>query len=127
MATFERHEGRNIKGIDPDAKDRDLEQYGIWVKAEPQDVFEEPEGDSSSPFVEALEEKSVPNESFLTEEEEKLLGADEESSESPQEVFPGESDIPSLQEEDLSFSIPELGEESLNEPDTFPRFLISRS
>jgi hypothetical protein len=45
MATFERHEGRNLKGIDPDTKDRDLEQYGVWVKAEPQDIFEEPEGE----------------------------------------------------------------------------------
>ena len=51
------------------APNGELEQYGVWVKAEPQDVIEEvamPGFGDSSP---------LPEESFLSEDEEKLLGS----------------------------------------------------
>ena len=41
----------------------DLEQYGVWVKAEPQDIVEE----AAAP--------PVAEESFLSPDEEKLLGS----------------------------------------------------
>jgi hypothetical protein len=113
MATFERHEGRNLKGIDPDAKDRDLEQYGVWVKAEPQDVLEEPDIEDASLLSEAPEGAAVLDESFLTDEEEVFLGAgDRPAGQLPAEdadVFLSSSDTPSLHEEELS--VPSLEEE----------------
>ena len=104
MATFERHEGRNLKGIDPDAKDRDLEQYGVWVKAEPQDVLEEPDSEEPSLLSEALDAAPVIDESFLTDEE---------------EVFLSTSEIPSLHEEELT--IPDLEESSPGGQEDLPR------
>ena len=100
MATFERHEGRDIKGIDPDAKDRDLEQYGVWVKAEPQDILEEPDIESPTPFAEETEAEVLPDESFLTDEEEIFLGAGSGLA-APDASIPNEK-TPSLHEEDLT-------------------------
>ena len=100
MATFERHEGRDIKGIDPDAKDRDLEQYGVWVKAEPQDILEEPDIESPTPFAEGAEAEVVPDESFLTDEEEIFLGAGSGLA-APDDSIAKEK-TPSLHEEDLT-------------------------
>ncbi len=123
MATFERHEGRNLKGIDPDAKDRDLEQYGVWVKAEPQDVLEEPDSEEPSLLSEAAEAAPVLDESFLTDEEEDFLGAGDGSrgkrAGEDGNAFRATSEIPSLQEEDLS--IPDLEEVSPDGQDDLPR------
>lgn len=123
MATFERHEGRNLKGIDPDAKDRDLEQYGIWVKAEPQDVLEEPDIEDASLLSEAPEEAAVLDESFLTDEEEVFLGAGDRPAGRPRaedaDVFLSTSETPSLHEEELS--IPSLDESPAELPEDLPR------
>ncbi len=109
MATFERHEGRNLKGIDPDAKDRDLEQYGVWVKAEPQDVLEEPDTEDASLLSEPTEGAAVLDESFLTDEEEDFLGAGGSAAgtgEETDDVFLSTSETPSLLEEELA--VPDL-------------------
>ena len=122
MATFERHEGRNLKGIDPDAKDRDLEQYGVWVKAEPQDILEEPDSEPLTLLAEDSDLESVDEVSFLTDEEEVFLGA---GSTSPgntakgKEASPSSSGIPSLHEDELS--IPDLEEESFGEQEDLPK------
>jgi pilus assembly protein FimV len=120
MATFERHEGRNLKGIDLDTKDRDLEQYGVWVKAEPQDVFEESEGSVSTPVFGGLKTKAVQDESFLSDEDKSFLSALEEPSKTTDEDFSVDSGIPSLESKEASISIPELEEEPLTEPDDIP-------
>lgn len=123
MATFERHEGRNLKGIDPDAKDRDLEQYGVWVKAEPQDVLEEPDTEDTPLLAEAPEEAAVLDESFLTDEEEVFLGA---GARTPGEVeavdaedFLSASETPSLHEEELT--VPVLDDLSGDAEEDLPR------
>ena len=123
MATFERHEGRNLKGIDPDSKDRDLEQYGVWVKAEPQDVLEEPGIEDASFLSDAPEGTAVLEESFLTDEEEGFLGSGVESSEKASsedvDVFLSSSETPSLQEEELV--VPSMDEAPSFEQDDLPR------
>lgn len=55
----------------------ELEQYGVWVKAEPQDVFEEVAvpGSEDLDFDLPRDTASLPEESFLSEDEEKLLGS----------------------------------------------------
>lgn len=109
MATFERHEGRNLKGIDPDAKDRDLEQYGVWVKAEPRDVLEEPDTEDASPLSEPTGGADVLDESFLTDEEEVFLGAGGTAAgtgKETEDVFMSTSETPSLMEEELA--VPDL-------------------
>jgi hypothetical protein len=72
----------------PPKPEEDLEQYGVWIKAEPQDIVEEPEAiqleasDFDIPSISSFKEE----ESFLTEDEEKLLGSFEtldEGDESP--------------------------------------------
>ncbi len=55
----------------------ELEQYGVWVKAEPQDVIEDV-AIPGPPLSEALSE-----ESFLSEDEEKLLGSFDSEFRSP--------------------------------------------
>ncbi len=91
----------------------ELEQYGVWVKAEPQDIIEEPEAAAEETLDLSPRESAVPEESFLTEEEEELLGSFEElAEESPREEGPVESsalgleDLPPLEE----FDIPTLPE-----------------
>jgi hypothetical protein len=60
--------------------EEDLEQYGVWVKAEPQDIVEEPEDIplDASDFDIPMGEPVQGEDSFLTEDEEKLLGSFEE-------------------------------------------------
>jgi len=55
----------------------ELEQYGVWVKAEPQDIATEPESLSDQDTDFSLPDLDEPRqeESFLTEEEERLLGS----------------------------------------------------
>lgn len=52
----------------------DLEKYGVWVKAEPHDVFEE-NGAPGSDFESRSKASAVSEESFLSEDEERLLGS----------------------------------------------------
>jgi hypothetical protein len=88
------------------ATDKDeLEQYGVWVKAEPQDIAAEPEGASGLEVDFDLPEESetLPEESFLTEEEERLLGSfgDIDAEEGSSELSPipePDSDFSSLPE-----------------------------
>lgn len=83
----------------------ELEQYGVWVKAEPQDVAEEisipDSGDSD--FDLPLEAASVPEESFLSADEEKLLGSFDTEFEPSSESesvgpLPDIEDMPPLEE-----------------------------
>ena len=89
------------------ATDKDeLEQYGVWVKAEPQDIAAEPEGSSGLEVDFDLPEESetLPEESFLTEEEERLLGSfgDIDAEE-------GSSELSPIPEPDSDFStLPEI-------------------
>ncbi len=68
-----------------DPPEGELEQYGVWVKAEPQDVIEEVAAPDSSdldfdiPGILA----SPPEEAFLSEDEEKLLGSFDADFEAP--------------------------------------------
>ena len=85
--------------------EQELEQYGVWVKAGPEDV-EEPAA-SEELELESLESKSLGDDALLTEEEEELLG-DLESFD--------EQELPSLEEtsEDLTDEL--LDDISLEEP-----------
>ena len=83
----------------------ELEQYGVWVKAEPEDVIEDV----------ALPDDSVslPEESFLSEDEEKLLDS-----------FDSDFEIPLDSSADESGSLPDIEdmpplEESLLAPEPF--------
>ncbi|MDA8409938.1 MAG: hypothetical protein M0001_06040, partial [Treponema sp.] len=58
------HDGKSNR---PPARRDDLERYGVWVKAEPQDIALEPESPEAG--------DTAGGESFLTEEEEELLGS----------------------------------------------------
>ena len=59
-------------GTDPKSE---LEQYGVWVKAEPQDIVDEAPGFGDTSSELSVDSASVPEESFLSEDEEKLLGS----------------------------------------------------
>lgn len=66
-----------------DDSDTELEQYGVWVKAEPHDIVEEPdtkgvESLGISEFDLPSDAPALPEESFLTEDEEKLIGSFDE-------------------------------------------------
>jgi pilus assembly protein FimV len=55
----------------PPLSDSDLEQYGVWVKGEPQEVpLDGPEVELSIPDIESTE---IEDESFLTKEEESVF------------------------------------------------------
>ena len=88
----------------PANSEDDLEQYGVWVKAEPQDIVEEPEAlhlendDFSIPLDSPP--GSPAEESFLTEDEEKLLGSFDELYNDLGSAQPGD-----LPEEMKSFSM----------------------
>jgi hypothetical protein len=89
----------------------ELEQYGVWIKAEPQDIAEDAvlPGSVNMDFEIPGESSVVPEESFLSEDEEKLLGSfdtefediaksdDEESG-----PLPDIEDMPPLEESLLS-------------------------
>jgi hypothetical protein len=93
----------------------ELEQYGVWIKAEPKDVFEEiaiPESGDSD-FDIPGDSVSVPEESFLSEDEEKLLGSFDSDFEAPAPIdesspLPDIEDMPPLDESLLSPEIPLL-------------------
>jgi len=55
----------------------ELEQYGVWVKAEPRDIVDEaPQPRAGDLDLELPgESSSIPEEAFLSEDEEKLLGS----------------------------------------------------
>lgn len=90
------------KSSRPATRRDDLERYGVWVKAEPQDITPEPELTGS-----AGESLDLPEESFLTEEEERLLGSFEDvepASDNPS----GERRASAKTEEDIFSSLPEI-------------------
>ncbi|HUX36255.1 MAG TPA: hypothetical protein VMV44_00010 [Rectinemataceae bacterium] len=98
----------------PAARRDDLERYGVWVKAEPQDIALEPE--SAESLEGSLE---IPEDSFLTEEEERLLGSfdDADGGTARTEIRPelrAQDDIfSSLPEiEDFEPSMPSMAEET---------------
>lgn len=116
----------------PETHEGELEQYGVWVKAEPQDIEPEPNAATESEGAESLLEDS-----FLTDEEERLLGSFDElepeeeiQSSSPPSVttdngedsfsslpdiedfsISAEEDLPSLKEDVVEENLPSLGEE----------------
>jgi hypothetical protein len=61
----------------PGAPKGELEQYGVWVKAEPRDLEEEASGLGASELDFEISDVSnpVPEESFLSEDEERLLSS----------------------------------------------------
>jgi len=81
----------------------ELEQYGVWVKAEPQDVVEEvalPDGGGDMDFDLPLESAPVAEESFLSADEENILGSfDSELESGP---LPDIEDMPPLDDGFLS-------------------------
>jgi len=84
----------------------ELEQYGVWVKAEPQDIVDD---DASAPGTQAPGQGPVEardelaDQSFLSEDEEKLLGSfDAEFESPPPSALPDIDDIPALDEPMLS-------------------------
>jgi pilus assembly protein FimV len=83
----------------------DLEQYGVWVKAEPRDILE---GNGSSlagdiDFDLPSEAPAVSEESFLSEDEEKLLGTFDTDFETPARAVPSSMDLGPLPDiEDIS-------------------------
>ena len=81
----------------PSTKRDDLERYGVWVKAEPQDITPEPEI--------SVDDLGLPEESFLTEEEERLLGSFEEGDSAAMETGVKTS---SSEGEDIFASLPEI-------------------
>lgn len=79
----------------------ELEQYGVWVKAEPQDVIEEVAvpGAGESEFELPVDSISLSEESFLSEDEEKLLGSFDSEFEIPSESTAGEpSRLPDIED-----------------------------
>lgn len=105
-----------------DVSDTELEQYGVWVKAEPHDIVEESGAKGAEPldvseFDLPSDSPALPEESFLTEDEEKLIGSFDEidssggteeaplpleaeaESEAPKSAaFPDIEDLPPLEE-----------------------------
>jgi hypothetical protein len=83
------------------AQKAELEQYGVWVKAEPQDVIEESSAPLSGDLSFDLSDGSSPvaEESFLSAAEEKLLNTfDEEFEASQTGPLPDIEDMPELDE-----------------------------
>lgn len=60
--------------------DSELEQYGVWVKAEPHDIAEEPSTKDvgASEFDLPSDTPALPEDSFLTEDEKKIIGSFDE-------------------------------------------------
>jgi pilus assembly protein FimV len=98
----------------------ELEQYGVWVKAEPQDVIEEVAAPAAGDLDFELpgDSASLPEESFLSEDEERLLGSFDSEFEAPSAsleesgLLPDIEDMPPLEESLLSSepSEAEIGE-----------------
>jgi len=114
---------------EPDgAAERQLEQYGVWVKVEPQNVEEEAEENMAF----ELSDLESDDESALTEEEEQLLGELEENAEDDLAGLSGlEEDLEELGKgvafaddegdeltvEDLDVSFDDLGDDNLAVPE----------
>jgi hypothetical protein len=81
----------------------DLEQYGVWVKAEPRDILNE-NGESLSDFGLPSEPSAVTEESFLSEDEERLLGTFDSEFDSNQSAEDFSSDLGPLP--DISDAVP---------------------
>jgi pilus assembly protein FimV len=93
----------------------ELEQYGVWVKAEPQDIIEDASasGAIDMDFNLPGESASVPEESFLSEDEEKLLGSfDSEFDAAESGPLPDIEDMPPLEESLLPSEPRPLAEEA---------------
>jgi len=110
------------------AAEQDLEQYGVWVKVEPQNVEEEAEENMAF----ELSDLQSDDESALTEEEEQLLGELEENDEDDLAGLSGlEEDLEELGKgaafadeeaeeltvEDLDVDLDDLGDENLAVPE----------
>jgi len=81
----------------------ELEQYGVWVKAEPQDIVEEvalPEGGDLD-FDIPVESTTVAEESFLSADEEKILDSFDSELDSPSLSSPLEDTGPLPDIEDM--------------------------
>ena len=93
----------------------DLEEYGVWVKAGPEDV-DENEGESLfglSDLDEEAAEDSFADETTLTNEEEDLLADLEESN--PEEEGTDSLESLDLEDDDLSFEGLDLPEPSVED------------
>jgi pilus assembly protein FimV len=110
----------------------ELEQYGVWVKAEPQDIVEEAAVASGDfDFDLPAEAPPLADESFLSADEEKFLGeveaesaeevsgdsAKAQGAEMPLSPLPSMDDIPGI-EDSLLDAAPETGAEEVEELDS---------
>jgi len=87
-----------------EAQEGELEQYGVWVKTEPETVEESPEEITESPLSDLggdLETPADREEEMLTQEEEELLSELEEHDD--------------IEDEDIPLDLPELGAEEAGE------------
>jgi hypothetical protein len=79
----------------PGIETGELEQYGVWVKAEPRDILEE--NGMSLPgdidFDLPAESSPVSEEAFLSEDEERLLGTFDADFEAPLKEGPSAADL----------------------------------
>ncbi len=108
--------------------DAELERYGIWVKAEPQDIFEEPDAEHAVDAVgeTAQAEDLDSGDLFLSEEEEKLLGSLDEGTTASLDVEVAEpaAEAPTLSDdfdlivEDLESGSPERQSDLVIEDDS---------
>jgi len=98
--------------------EEDLEQYGVWVKAEPQDIIEEPEVVSleDSDFGIPSAEPLSPEDNLLSAEEDKLIGSFERLDLSPasagESLESGMESLPPLEDfeiHDNEAAVEELG------------------
>lgn len=91
-------QGNDIPDTTPETE---LEKYGVWVKAEPQDVIEEPETEhsilGSLPQADEALDSPDDGDAFLTPEQESLLG-DMPSLDEDEDMasFGADEDIPTL-------------------------------
>jgi len=102
----------------------ELEQYGVWVKAEPQDIVEEaqaPHGDLD--FDLAGDSASIPEESFLSEDEEKLLGSFDEEFETETSTASADPDFGTLPDME---ELPSL-DDSLMDPEAMIDISLTES
>jgi len=100
----------------PGAQRAELDQYGVWVKAEPRDIVEDAAASlpDESDFEPGQVSPPSPEESFLSAEEEKMLGSfdaefDSLGSEADQMPLPDIEDIPALEESLLDIEKPRQG------------------
>src|SRR5690606_30254335 len=92
----------------------ELDQYGVWVKSDPEDLTDVAEHDPVSPGLDEVEESS----GFLTDEEEDLLGDLERRDSADTDVSAGhqeaEDEVMSINEpEDLKAESPDNDEFSI--------------